>query len=164
MVPPDQSPVVVVVGDIMVDVMVRPLGPLNRGSDTPSRIVVSPGGSAANQAVAFAAAGAQVHLVAVIGDDELGRAAASTLRSTGVELHIRVSPRRQTGIVVAVVDSTGKRSMLTDRGANLLLDKEMLGPASSWPGGTSTFRATSCSTTPPGPPPWPPSKRRRRPG
>ena len=32
-----QPPVVVVVGDVMVDVIVRPLGPFNRGSDTSSR-------------------------------------------------------------------------------------------------------------------------------
>ncbi len=46
------------VGDVMVDVVVRPIGSFNRGSDTASRIVVAPGGSATNQAVAFAAAGA----------------------------------------------------------------------------------------------------------
>ena len=128
MTPPEQRPVVVVVGDVIVDVVVRPLGPFNRGSDTPSRIVVTPGGSASNQAVALATAGAQVHLVGVVGDDELGRAAARALAATGMEVHLRVDPVRPTGVVVAVVDASGQRSMLTDRGANLHLDLQDLGP------------------------------------
>jgi sugar/nucleoside kinase (ribokinase family) len=114
---------------VIVDVVVRPLGPFNRGSDTPSRIVVAPGGSASNQAVALAAAGAQVHLVGVVGDDELGRAAARALASSGVEAHLRLCPGRQTGVVVALVDAMGQRSMLTDRGANLGLEEQDLGPS-----------------------------------
>jgi ribokinase len=118
--------VVVVVGDVMVDVIVRPLGPINRGSDTPSRIVVTPGGSATNVAVALAAGGAQVHLVAVIGDDVLGRAASEALAATGVTAHFQVATGEQTGVVVALVDASGERSMLTDRGANLHLDDRAL--------------------------------------
>jgi sugar/nucleoside kinase (ribokinase family) len=114
---------------VIVDVVVRPLGPFNRGSDTPSRIVVAPGGSASNQAVALAAAGAQVHLVGVVGDDELGRAAARALASSGVEAHLRLCPGRQTGVVVALVDAMGQRSMLTDRGATLGLEEQDLGPS-----------------------------------
>ncbi len=126
MTPPVPPPVVVVVGDVMVDVVVRPLGPFNRGSDTASRTVVAPGGSATNQAAAFAAAGADVHLVAVVGDDELGRAAGRALASTGVQPHLEVRPGERTGVVVALVDPAGERSMLTDRGANLHLSKEAL--------------------------------------
>jgi sugar/nucleoside kinase (ribokinase family) len=120
--------VVIVVGDVIVDVVVHPLGPFNRGSDTPSRITLTPGGSASNQAVALAAAGAQVHLIAVIGDDELGRAAARALAVAGVKAHLRVAPGQQTGVVVAVIDASGQRSMLTDRGANLHLAERDLGP------------------------------------
>ncbi len=123
-----QRPVVVVVGDIMVDVVVMPLGPFNRGSDTPSKVVVSPGGSAANQAVALAAAGAEVHLVAAVGDDEPGRAAAGALAATGAQLHLQVRRGQRTGVVVALVDASGERSMLTDRGANLQLGTDALDP------------------------------------
>ncbi len=119
---------VIVVGDIIVDVVVRPLGPFNRGSDTASRIVVTPGGSGSNQAVALASAGARAHLVGVVGDDQLGRAAARALAASGVEVHLRVEPGQHTGVVVALVDTTGQRSMLTDRGANLHLDERDLGP------------------------------------
>ncbi len=129
MAPPVQQPVVVVIGDVMVDVVVVPLGPFNRGSDTASRVVVSPGGSAANQAVALAAAGAVAHLVAAVGDDEFGRAAATALAATAVQAHLQVCPGQRTGVVVALIDASGERSMLTDRGANLRLGTDALDPA-----------------------------------
>jgi ribokinase len=124
-----QQPVAVVIGDVMVDVVVIPIGPFNRGSDTPSRVVVSPGGSAANQAVALAAAGAVTHLVAAVGDDEFGRAAATALAATAVHAHLQVCPGQRTGVVVALIDASGERSMLTDRGANLALGTDALDPA-----------------------------------
>jgi ribokinase len=120
---------VVVIGDIMVDVVVLPLGPFNRGSDTPSRVVVSPGGSAANLAVALAAAGAEVHLVAAVGDDEFGRATAASLAASGAQAHLHVCRGERTGVVVALIDASGERSMLTDRGANLQLRTDALDPA-----------------------------------
>jgi sugar/nucleoside kinase (ribokinase family) len=125
---PAGPPVVVVIGDVMVDIVVRPTGPFNRGSDTTSRIVAAPGGSATSQAVAFAAAGAEVHLVAVIGDDELGRAAARALAATKVQAHLEVLQGERTGVVVALVDPSGERSMFTDRGANLRLGTTPLIP------------------------------------
>jgi len=112
---------VVVVGDVMVDVVVRPLGPFNRGSDTPSEIVVTPGGSGANQAVALAAAGARVSLVGVVGYDDFGQAAASALAAAGIEARLAVSSDARTGMVVSLVGGSGQRSMLTDRGANITL-------------------------------------------
>jgi ribokinase len=118
--------VVVVIGDVMVDIVVRPVGPFNKGSDTTSKIVVAPGGSATNQAVAFAAAGTEVHLVAVVGDDELGHAATRALAATGVYAHLEVLQGQRTGVVVALVDALGERSMLTDRGANRCLEKRHL--------------------------------------
>ena len=39
-----------VIGDVMTDVVVRPEGPVARGSDRRASITLQPGGSAANQA------------------------------------------------------------------------------------------------------------------
>ena len=64
----------------------------------------------------------------MVGDDELGRAAGRALAASGVEVHLRVAPGQRTGVVVALVDAAGQRSMLTDRGANLHLDEADLGP------------------------------------
>ena len=50
-----RPPVVVVVGDVINDIIVRPQGPIDVGTDTPSEIERSPGGSGANQAAWLAA-------------------------------------------------------------------------------------------------------------
>jgi hypothetical protein len=44
------TPRILVIGDLMTDVIVRPEGPLARGSDRRASIAFEPGGSAANQA------------------------------------------------------------------------------------------------------------------
>ncbi len=45
-----KPPRILVIGDVMTDVIVRPEGPVVRGSDRRASIIVQPGGSAANQA------------------------------------------------------------------------------------------------------------------
>jgi len=127
---------VVVVGDLMVDVVVVPDGPLQHGSDTPSAIRTIGGGSAANTACWLAAAGRTVRLVAAVGDDAAGRIALADLEATGVEFAGTVEPQRPTGTCVALVDATGERTMLPDRGANDALSptavERALGRASGW--------------------------------
>jgi sugar/nucleoside kinase (ribokinase family) len=112
---------VVVVGDIMVDVIVRLGGPLAIASDTPSAITVHPGGAAANQAVWLARGGVPTAMVAAIGSDPLGDAAIRELAAAGVSPWVVLVDGAPTGVVVALVDNSGQRSMLTDRGANLAL-------------------------------------------
>ena len=51
----------------MTDVIVRPEGPLARGSDRRASITVQPGGSAANQAAWLASFGVNVDFVARVG-------------------------------------------------------------------------------------------------
>ena len=55
---------VVVVGDIMTDIVVKPHGLPAPGTDQPATITPLPGGSAANQAVWLATHGLSVRLVA----------------------------------------------------------------------------------------------------
>ena len=76
--------------------------------------------------MALAAAGAQTHLVGLVGDDEFGRSAARALATAGVRAHLPICPGQRTGVVVALVDASGERSMLTDRGANLCMDEATL--------------------------------------
>jgi sugar/nucleoside kinase (ribokinase family) len=109
---------VVVVGDLMVDVVVTPEGPIQHGSDTPSTVRSVGGGSAANTACWLASVGRAVRLVAGIGDDSLGRAAVTELGGAGVAFAGNVAPDRPTGTCVVLVDDTGERTMLPDRGAN----------------------------------------------
>jgi sugar/nucleoside kinase (ribokinase family) len=44
------------------------------------------------------------------------------LRRAGVEPHLAADPSRETGRLIAIVDPTGERSFLTDRGANDALE------------------------------------------
>jgi len=109
-----------VVGDIVTDVLAVLRAPLATGSDTPADVRVAGGGSAANTAVWLATAGVAVTLVGVVGDDPAGDARLAELAAAGVRLAVRRAPKAATGTVIVVADRD-ERSMLNDRGANLLL-------------------------------------------
>jgi len=110
---------VVVIGDAMLDVVVRPEEQIAPTSDTPSTIRFSRGGSAANMAVALGRDHA-VTYVGVIGDDEPGEMFARDLADAGIGAELQIASG-STGVVVAVVANDGQRSMMTDRGVNSLL-------------------------------------------
>jgi sugar/nucleoside kinase (ribokinase family) len=112
---------IVVIGDVMVDVVVRLSGPIAAGSDTPAEIVQRGGGAAANVAAWLARSGAAAILVGRVGDDARGRAVMTALRDEGVDVRVAVDPQRPTGTCVVLVAPDGERSMLPDRGANAAL-------------------------------------------
>jgi sugar/nucleoside kinase (ribokinase family) len=114
------APRILVVGDLMIDILVRPEGALAHGSDRRAEIVSRPGGSGANQAVWLAHFGAAVDFVARVGAADRRREAARLTRA-GVTPHLVGDARRETGRLIALVDPSGERSFLTDRGANLAL-------------------------------------------
>jgi ribokinase len=111
---------IVVVGDIATDVLTIHSGPMAVGSDTPARIHLTGGGSAANTAAWLACCGVPVTLVGVVGADEAGADMVTDLTAIGVHCAVRRSTRGETGTVV-VLSGGGERSMLCDRGANRLL-------------------------------------------
>jgi sugar/nucleoside kinase (ribokinase family) len=115
----------VVVGDVINDVVVRPLGPMAVGTDTPSHVVAVPGGSGANQAAWLGSFEASVRFVGRAGreDAAIHRAA---LERHGVEALITVDEAALTGTIVVLVGPAGERSMFTDRGASLALCEEDL--------------------------------------
>ncbi len=112
---------VVVLGDLMVDVVARPDGPLARGSDAPARVRLHGGGSGANVAAWLAHIGHAPALVARVGDDGAGRDAVAELTAGGVEVHAAVDPDLATGLCVVLVEPDGERTFLPDRGANAAL-------------------------------------------
>lgn len=122
-----------VVGDLVTDIVAVHSGPIATGSDTPSRISVGGGGSAANTAAWLAWHGCPAGLVAVIGADRAGDERLAELAAAGVDCTgVRRSPHAATGSVIVLAHGT-ERSFLNDRGANLLLtpsdvDKAMVGP------------------------------------
>lgn len=111
---------VLVVGDVINDVLVRPLTEITPDSDTRSQIVRRPGGSAANLACWLGSLGADVSFVGRVGrdDHELHH---RHLAAFGVKPLLAIDPVAETGTIVIVVDPAGRRTMLTDRAANLNL-------------------------------------------
>jgi sugar/nucleoside kinase (ribokinase family) len=108
-------------GDVMIDVVVRPRGDWAPTSDTPSNIRISRGGSGSNLAIALRVSGHEVLYVGAGGSDAACEVFVDELRQTSVTPRLQIvdSP---TGTVVSLVASDGKRSFLTDRGANSRLD------------------------------------------
>ncbi len=112
-------PDLVVVGDLVTDVVAVTAGTPEPGTDTDGTVRITGGGQAANTAAWLAAAGCAVTLVAAVGDDEAGRRRVAELELSGVRCAVSAYPAR-TGTVV-VLAAAGERTMVADRGANLLL-------------------------------------------
>jgi sugar/nucleoside kinase (ribokinase family) len=112
--------VIVVLGDLMVDVVTVHDGPLAHGSDTAARISLRPGGSGGNVAAWLARAGADVTLIGRVGDDALADVALKGL--DGVDVRVTRDPERPTGTCVVLVAPGGERTMLPDPGANDALE------------------------------------------
>jgi len=109
---------VLVVGDVMTDIIVKPEGPLNRGSDRRAAIRSRPGGSGANQAVWLGAMGADVRFLARVGAADVA-SLRTYFEGFGIEPLLVGDPALPSGVLVTIVDPDGERSFLTDRGANL---------------------------------------------
>jgi sugar/nucleoside kinase (ribokinase family) len=120
---------VVVVGDAAIDVIATHKRDLVHGDDIRARIVLTPGGAAANTAAWLAHLAAEVTLVSRIGDDVAGHRVREELTSAGVRCAFTVDPDATTGCVVALVDAQGERTMLNDRGANARLRADDLDPS-----------------------------------
>jgi sugar/nucleoside kinase (ribokinase family) len=109
---------IVVVGDAALDVIARHDKPLPHGGDARAKIRFTGGGSGANTALWLRSLEAETTLVARIGDDPGGRLIRAELEAAGVRCAFAVDPEAPTCCVVVMVDGSGQRSMLADRGAN----------------------------------------------
>lgn len=118
---------VLVTGDVMEDIIVKPQGPMVPGSDARADIYARPGGSGANQALWLAAAGVPVTFVARVGAPDVARYRA-LFAARGVDPLIAGDDGLATGRLVTLVDADGERSFFTDRGANARLGRGDLPP------------------------------------
>jgi sugar/nucleoside kinase (ribokinase family) len=119
------QPRILIIGDVMLDVIVKPSGPIVLGSDRQARIETHAGGSAANQAAWVAHFGGEVTFVAKVGLNDVASHQATFVNS-GVTPFLAVDESAITGVLVTLVDPDGQRSFLTDRAANQNLDIEDL--------------------------------------
>jgi ribokinase len=107
-----------VVGDIVTDILAVHSEALAVDSDTPARIRLTGGGSAANTAAWLASAGTAVDLLGVVGADVAGDDRLAELAALGVGCgQIRRTTAAPTGSVI-VLARAQDRTMLNDRGAN----------------------------------------------
>lgn len=116
------------IGDLILDVIVLPDRSLAHDADTPATIRFAAGGQAANVAAWASALGARSRLICRRGTDVSSELAAAELARYGVEIFGPVVEGRG-GVVVALRDSHGGRTMASDRGAAQLLDPSELDPA-----------------------------------
>lgn len=111
------EPTVLVIGDVMVDTLVTPDGPLVKGADRRATIRVLPGGSGANQAAWLAAEGVSTIFAGRVGAEDHAKQ-HELLAKCGVRPVLARDESLPTGSIVTLISPDGERSFFTDRGAN----------------------------------------------
>jgi sugar/nucleoside kinase (ribokinase family) len=111
---------ILVVGDVVDDVVVRPLTGVTHASDTDAEIRRTDGGSAGNVAAWLGHLGQDVRFVGRAGLDG-ARRHASSLAAYGVDARISADPDLPTATLVSLLDPTAERTMYVDRAANATL-------------------------------------------
>jgi sugar/nucleoside kinase (ribokinase family) len=114
---PSAAPRIVVVGDLMLDVVLRSDRALETGTDIPGSVSFVQGGSAATTARWLARLGVNVSLVTAVGRDAAGRALVEAVRGDGVRVRAARVAGVRTGRIGVFVGPGGERSFVADRGA-----------------------------------------------
>jgi ribokinase len=124
---------VCVVGSVNMDLVVRAARLPSAGETIlGGSYRTFPGGKGANQAVAAKRMGADVALIAAIGDDPHGREIHKTLEAEGIDLsHFLVRTGRSTGLAMITVAEGGENTIVVAPGANGTLTPEDVDPARS---------------------------------
>ena len=116
---------VLVCGDVINDVVVKPVGATTPDSDTRAAIRACPGGSAANQAAWMARFGTAVTFLGRVGAADCA-SHERELAAAGVDARLVADTEASTGTIVVLVAADGGRTMFVDRGANLRLQRDDL--------------------------------------
>ena len=84
-----------------------------------SRFHLGFGGKGANQAVAARKCGAEVAMIARVGDDLFGEATIRNFQSFGIDTtHVRITSGVSTGVAPIFVDPSGENRIIVVKGAN----------------------------------------------
>jgi len=118
---------VLVVGSANVDFTVAlPRLPLPGETVTGGTLLVNHGGKGANQAVAARRLGAEVRLIACLGDDPSGHGIRDGLAAEGIDVTgLAWTPQAATGTALIVVDAEGRNQIAVAPGANRYLNVEL---------------------------------------
>lgn len=112
---------VTVVGDAFVDIIVR-FGFMKAGETHHKRILSTCGGTA-NVAVQIGKQIGDVSFIGKVGNDVFGSYFVEELKKCHVKPLIFYDTKNPTGICVSLVDASGERTMIADRGANNSITK-----------------------------------------
>ncbi|MCL4692188.1 MAG: ribokinase [Candidatus Hydrogenedentes bacterium] len=127
------TPRILVVGSANIDLVTRvPRCPKPGESMIGSSFTTVCGGKGANQAVAAARLGAQVHFAGCVGNDTFGTLQRQTLSEEGIDLtYLNKHPELPTGTAVIMVADEGQNSIIVTPAANYGITPahiEKLGP------------------------------------
>jgi len=117
---------IVSIGDLVTDIRIVPEGPLEPDDDSPANITIGGGGQAANFCAWTTAFGEPSRLVTRVGDDDAGHRLVADLEAKGVEVRAVWGAAEPTGTIAVIVDSNGRRTMATQRGASVGLSPDDL--------------------------------------
>src|SRR5687768_4444763 len=114
---------IVVIGSVNMDLVCKtPNIPRPGETILGSDFVTIPGGKGANQAVAAARLGGDVHMIARVGDDDFGGRLLNGLGQHGVKTqYVTVSEGIASGCAMILVDKKGENSIVIAPGANFRL-------------------------------------------
>lgn len=112
---------VVVIGDLVVDIVVKPASSVNRMTDVVGEVQFRQGGSAATTARWLAHLGLHASLITSVGRDLFGDALVAYLQHCNVVVHVARRSRVGTGRMGVLLDMAGERSFVADRRAAMAL-------------------------------------------
>lgn len=111
---------IVVIGSINMDMVCRvPHIPVPGETVLGGDVQTIPGGKGANQAVACARLGADVHMIARVGDDDFGQRLLNGLKSHAVHTrYVTLTEGISSGVATITVDDNGENAIVVAPGAN----------------------------------------------
>lgn len=117
---------IVVVGSINMDLVTKtPRAPELGETILGIGFEQIPGGKGANQAVAMARLGADVHLIGRVGNDDIGIALINAMKEAHVNVeNVLITQDVSTGIATITVDQNGDNSIIVVQGANAMVSIE----------------------------------------
>jgi sugar/nucleoside kinase (ribokinase family) len=114
-------PGLAVYGDIAIDLYIRTSFHPGAGQDAKvDKIIMQPGGSAANCAAVAAHLGVATTFIGFIGTDSFAKILREDLGSHGVSLRHLKRITGDTGIVTTINDASGERTFFSYRGVNAI--------------------------------------------
>lgn len=114
-----------IIGDAFIDILV-PTGGINPG-ETHQRTIICTCGGTANVAVELSKLDQKSAFIGKVGKDNFGMVFKNNLAQNNVSDQTFVDTKNPTGLCVSMIDASGDRTMVVNRGANDFFDANEMG-------------------------------------